>query len=252
MWKLINTEKFFSKLQFQFDPAKEIIKMFKVFLTFALIFAVECARVNVRQCSPNVPTPNWVESDLCTTERCTMFRGQTFVARVNFVPGATFQTLTTDIKANVLGINFPVDVPEGYENICQFLENASCPVTADGNYISQVRAPVGAAFPAISGITVQSKSFGIFNELQVNTNYFYSFDGWRKSCCKLRNHFGWFEINHDWFWSKFFKANFWIFTEIKCDVTFAKNTQNTRKNVVQQFFSISLFFVKSIFCCRWN
>lgn len=131
--------------------------MFKVFVTLALILAVESARVSFKACPNGYPTPEWVESDYCTTAKCTLTRGQTFTARVNFIPREQFSSLQVAIKATLLGLPFPVEIPAGYEDACNFLENTSCPVPANSNNVWGLQAPIATSYPAANGVSMQSK-----------------------------------------------------------------------------------------------
>jgi ML domain len=132
--------------------------MLKIVLTLALIFAVEGARVTFKACPNGYPTPEWVESDFCTDTKCTLTRGQTFTSRVSFTPREQFGSLIVGMKATLLGLPFPVDIPAGYENACNFLEGgASCPVQANTNYIWAMQAPIASSYPAASGVQIQSK-----------------------------------------------------------------------------------------------
>lgn len=130
--------------------------MFKFIVLLAFVFAAEGARVNFRPCAGGLPTPNWVESDYCSGETCTLRRGQTFTARVNFTPREQFARLMVGISATFLGLPFPIDIPAGYENACDFLEGgARCPVVANTEYVWGLQAPIATTYPAANGINMQ-------------------------------------------------------------------------------------------------
>lgn len=162
----IKAEVTLSPTQFRSIPVQTHIEiMLKVVLTLALIFAVESARVNFSACPNGYPTPEWVESDFCTAEKCTLTRGLVFTARVSFTPREQFSSLLVGIKATWLGLPLAIDIPAGYENACDFLEGASCPVQASTNYIWALQTPIASSYPQASGVTMQSKKFEDHQEL---------------------------------------------------------------------------------------
>jgi ML domain len=115
-------------------------------------------RVNFRPCAGGLLAPLWVESDKCTADRCTLTRGQVWTGRAAFVPNETFNTLQVDLKATFLGIVFPIDIPPGYEDACNFLEaGARCPVQPGTQYIWAIQAPVDNSYPAASNVVLQRK-----------------------------------------------------------------------------------------------
>lgn len=132
--------------------------MFKFVVFLALVLAVESARVDFRPCSGGFPTPNWVESDYCTGDTCTLRRGQTFTARVHFTPREQFNEMMVGLEVTFLGLPFPFEIPPGYENACNFLEaGARCPVSANTDYIWGLQAPVADTYPAVNGLNVESE-----------------------------------------------------------------------------------------------
>jgi hypothetical protein len=136
--------------------------MFKFVALLALVLAADAARVNFRPCPGNLPTPNWVESDYCTGDTCTLTRGQTFTARISFTPREQFSALMVGIQATFLGLPFPIAIPQGYENACDFLEaGARCPVQANANYIWALQAPIDASYPAANGLNMEGKRMKI-------------------------------------------------------------------------------------------
>lgn len=130
--------------------------MFKFIVLLAFVFAAEAARVNFSPCPGGLPTPNWVESDYCTGDTCTLRRGQTFTARIEFTPREQFSSLRVAIAATLLGIPFPIEIPAGFEDACDFLEaGARCPVNAGATYIWALQAPIATTYPAVSGLNMQ-------------------------------------------------------------------------------------------------
>jgi hypothetical protein len=130
--------------------------MFKFFILLALAFVAEGNRVNFRPCPGNLPPPNWVESDYCTGDTCSFRRGQIFTARINFTPREQFSALNVNIQATWLGLPFPISIPSGYENACNFLEaGARCPVSSGVTYVWGLQFPVDPSYPATSGINMQ-------------------------------------------------------------------------------------------------
>lgn len=93
------------------------------------------------------------EAGVCTLTRNTLFRGRAFV-----IPQGTFQALTVSLSATLLGINFPLTVPIGFENACDFLEQGNCPVHNNDQVIWALQFPVDPSYPAVGGLIVRSKS----------------------------------------------------------------------------------------------
>jgi hypothetical protein len=130
--------------------------MQKIFVSLLLIAAAESARVNFRACPGGLNPPDWVESNWCTADKCTVTRGQSFSARIGMTLGQSFSVLNVAIKATLLGLPFPIDLPPGYENGCDFLEDGkTCPTQAGGFYVWNAVVPVDPSYPAASGIDLQ-------------------------------------------------------------------------------------------------
>jgi hypothetical protein len=111
---------------------------FKAFLVLAVIAAASAVRVNIRACPGGVPMPLWFESNDCTATRCSLRRGQVFTGRAAVVPARAFSTLLVELRATLFGIPFPLSIPAGYENACNFLEaGATCPVSQGTEYVSR-------------------------------------------------------------------------------------------------------------------
>lgn len=132
---------------------------FKLFITLAFIaLASAGTRVNFRACTGGHPTPLWVESDMCTADLCTLTRGQVWSGRTAFIPQSEFSTLAVDLRASLAGISFPISIPAGYEDACNFLEaGARCPVQANSEYVWAIQAPVDSSYPAAAGVQLQRK-----------------------------------------------------------------------------------------------
>lgn len=125
-------------------------------LLLAISAASAQVRVNFRPCAGGLPTPDWVESTQCTETLCSLQRGQVFQARAHFTPDSVFTTLVVGVSASVFGINFPMTIPDGYENACNFLEaGASCPVSAGGAYVWALQFPVATTYPLVSNLVIQ-------------------------------------------------------------------------------------------------
>ena len=133
--------------------------MFKVLILMVVVAAVSASnRVNFRPCPGGHHVPNWVESDQCPGSICTVRRGQVFTARVHFTLLDTFHQLLVDVAASVFGINFPMSVPPGYENACNFMEGASnCPLFAGEDHVWAAQVPVDSSYPLVNNLVIQSK-----------------------------------------------------------------------------------------------
>lgn len=131
--------------------------MLKFIVTLALIMAVDSARVNFKPCPNGAPQPEWIESDYCTTEKCTLTRGLTFTGRASVIPQEPFSKLIIEITGSLLGLTFPIDIPAGYEDACHFLEGESCPIVPNKNYIWGMQAPIAKTYPAAQGVQMKSK-----------------------------------------------------------------------------------------------
>jgi ML domain len=131
----------------------------KALVLLALIAVASAARVNIRACPGGLPMPLWFESNDCTTTRCTLRRGQVFTGRASVTPAATFNTLMIELRATLFGIPFPLQIPAGYENACNFLEaGMRCPVQPGVNVIWGLQFPVDSSYPAAQGVVIQRKS----------------------------------------------------------------------------------------------
>jgi hypothetical protein len=133
------------------------LKMLRLLVSLILICTVQSARVNFKACAGGYNTPEWIESEWCSTEKCTVTRGQAFQGRVSMTPREDFSRLIVAAKASLLGIPFPIEIPPGYEDGCDWLEGgATCPIRANVNYIWNAMVPVDKSYPAASGVELQS------------------------------------------------------------------------------------------------
>jgi ML domain len=99
--------------------------------------------------------PLWFESNDCTATRCTLRRGQVFTGRAAVNPAQTFNSLMVELRASVFGIPFPLSIPAGYENACNFLEaGATCPVRPGTEYIWAIQFPLDGSYPAASNVVI--------------------------------------------------------------------------------------------------
>lgn len=147
----------FIDLHLQSTSLKMLFKVF--FVVLAAVSLAAAVRVNFRPCPGGHSTPLWVESESCTATRCTLTRGQVWTGRAAFNPAETFNMLGVDLSATFLGIVFPIDIPAGYEDACNFLEaGARCPVQPGSEYVWAIQAPVNSTYPAASNVVLQRKS----------------------------------------------------------------------------------------------
>lgn len=59
--------------------------MFKILWLAAFTFVcVNSERVAFRECPGGHPTPEWIEGESCTAERCVLTRGQTWRGKTQF------------------------------------------------------------------------------------------------------------------------------------------------------------------------
>lgn len=133
--------------------------MLKAVLLLVAIAAVSAQnRVAIRQCANGVQLPEYFESHHCSTTRCTLTRGQVFSGSVHVIPGQQFSALTVSLSATAFGIPFPLQIPSGYENACDFLEQGgSCPVSSGGLYWWGLQFPVASTYPAINNLIITGK-----------------------------------------------------------------------------------------------
>lgn len=132
--------------------------LFKVIVVLVAISAASAVRVNIRQCPGGWHMPEWFESNDCTADRCTLRRNQVFTGRAMVIPKENFSTLLVGIQASLFGINFPMPIPPGYENACDFLEaGATCPVFAGRSYVWSLQTPVDGTMPAAQGVIIRRK-----------------------------------------------------------------------------------------------
>lgn len=133
--------------------------------------------------------PLWFESNDCTATRCSLRRGQVFTGRAAVNPSRAFSTLLVELKATLFGIPFPLSIPAGYENACNFLEaGATCPVQAGTEYVWGLQFPIDASYPAAAGVVITSKfPFPFSVNLKVSTaNVCYSRSRRRRWPSRLR------------------------------------------------------------------
>ena len=143
----------------------------KALIILAAIAVASAARVNLRACPGGVPMPAWFESNDCTTTKCTLRRGQVFTGRAQVTAAATFSTLVIQLRASLFGIPFPLEIPAGYENACNFLEaGATCPVQSGQTVVWALQFPVASNYPAAQGVVIQSELNKFLLLLKVNLN----------------------------------------------------------------------------------
>lgn len=132
----------------------------KVLVSLAIILAFHCVsgnRLIFTPCAGGHPTPEWVESDMCSGDLCSFPRGQYWVGKSHFIARDVFHTLMVEISITFLGIPVNIDIPEPYNNSCNFLfPGQSCPTAVNGEYTWDMLAPIDESFP--SGVTVPMRS----------------------------------------------------------------------------------------------
>lgn len=100
--------------------------------------------------------PEFFESAHCTPDLCTLVRGQPFGGRAAIYPLERFDILTIFLRTTVFGVNFPMPIPDGYDDACKFLEGgASCPITPFNRYVWAVEFPVDLMYPPVNNLVVQ-------------------------------------------------------------------------------------------------
>lgn len=111
---------------------------------------------------------------LCTLTRNTTFRGRALVILQD-----NFHELNVGLQATLLGINFPITVPVGFESACDFLEGGyRCPVHTGDHRIWALQFPVEPHYPAVGGLRVRSKPWYSWIKLHKLRNARYS-QRWR-------------------------------------------------------------------------
>lgn len=75
--------------------------------------------------------PDFVESGMCSTTKCTFNPGSTFTARAGLTAKGNFTNLSASVRVKKLFFWFDVDLPASVADVCKSLEaEAKCPIKA--------------------------------------------------------------------------------------------------------------------------
>ncbi|XP_053671887.1 uncharacterized protein LOC128722090 [Anopheles nili] len=124
--------------------------MFKSIVAVVLLFSAVAQGLEVIQCSNNRPTPQEVIIPGCSSLPCSVPNQSDFNFSVRFAPTFPTNSLTVDVRASLLGLFLPYEVPESLRNGCNNI-NTSCPLTAGQSVTLTGNAPVEAP---LTGVTV--------------------------------------------------------------------------------------------------
>lgn len=151
--------------------------MFKIAVLLTVVVAVFTNDVNFVPCPGGYHVPTRVWSDMCTPNMCTLRRGQTFRARAYVTPLERFDELIVNVTAVAAGFPFPIEIPPGYEDACDFLGNeATCPVFPGENHVWELKFPVDPTQLLAPMINVRRKfNFDDLNKHFINYLIIYSF-----------------------------------------------------------------------------
>lgn len=132
----------------------------KACVLLVLVAAVSAQNVvTTRPCAGGVPQPVLFTSDECTAAGvCTLRRNQVFTGEATFDVVDQVISAEVVIQATLLGLNFPMPIPEGYETVCNFLLGGStCPLAPGSRHIWGIQFPIQNILPAVSGVNIESK-----------------------------------------------------------------------------------------------
>uniref|UniRef100_A0A182KBS6 MD-2-related lipid-recognition domain-containing protein n=1 Tax=Anopheles christyi TaxID=43041 RepID=A0A182KBS6_9DIPT len=135
---------------FCFLSSAVIVAMFKQIVAVVLLFGAVAQGLEIIQCSNNRPTPQEVTVPGCASLPCSVPNQSDFNFSVRFAPTFPTNTLTVDVRASLLGLFLPYEVPEHLRNGCNNI-NTSCPLPAGQSVTLTGNAPVEAP---LTGVTV--------------------------------------------------------------------------------------------------
>uniref|UniRef100_A0A182XW59 MD-2-related lipid-recognition domain-containing protein n=1 Tax=Anopheles stephensi TaxID=30069 RepID=A0A182XW59_ANOST len=125
-------------------------EMFKQVVAVVLLFSAVVQGLQTIQCSNNRPGPQEVIIPGCSSLPCSVPNQSDFNFSVRFAPTFPTNTLTVDVRASLLGLFLPYEVPEHLRNGCNNI-NQSCPLSAGQSVTLTGNAPVEAP---LTGVTV--------------------------------------------------------------------------------------------------
>uniref|UniRef100_A0A182PSP0 MD-2-related lipid-recognition domain-containing protein n=1 Tax=Anopheles epiroticus TaxID=199890 RepID=A0A182PSP0_9DIPT len=132
------------------SSANIVAVMFKQIVAVVLLFGAVAQGLEIIQCSNNRPTPQEVTVPGCNSLPCSVPNQSDFNFSVRFAPTFPTSTLTVDVRASLLGLFLPYEVPDHLRNGCNNI-NASCPLVAGQSVTLTGTAPVEAP---LTGVTV--------------------------------------------------------------------------------------------------
>uniref|UniRef100_A0A182JJH2 MD-2-related lipid-recognition domain-containing protein n=1 Tax=Anopheles atroparvus TaxID=41427 RepID=A0A182JJH2_ANOAO len=124
--------------------------MLKQTVALVLVFSAVAQGLQVLQCSNNRPAPQEVVIPGCTNLPCPVPNQSDFNFSVRFAPSFPTNSLTVDVRASLLGLFLPYEVPDHLRNGCNNIDT-SCPLTAGQSVTLSGNAPVEAP---LTGVTV--------------------------------------------------------------------------------------------------
>ncbi|XP_058117074.1 mite group 2 allergen Lep d 2-like [Anopheles ziemanni] len=124
--------------------------MMKQVAALVLVFSAVAQGLQVLQCSDNRPGPQEVIIPGCSNLPCQVPNRSDFNFSVRFAPTFPTSSLTVDVRASLLGLFLPYEVPENLRNGCNNIDT-SCPLTAGQSVTLTGNAPVEAP---LTGVTV--------------------------------------------------------------------------------------------------
>ncbi|XP_035778327.1 uncharacterized protein LOC118459236 [Anopheles albimanus] len=124
--------------------------MLRQAVVLVVVFAAVTHGLQVIQCSNNRPLPDEVIIPGCGSLPCSVPNQSDFNFSVRFAPTFPTSSLTVDVRASLLGLFLPYEVPEHLRNGCNNI-NTSCPLAAGQSVTLTGNAPVEAP---LTGVTV--------------------------------------------------------------------------------------------------
>lgn len=131
---------------------------FKTLIILAVVAAASANFVDFRRCRDGSNPPDTFFSTDCTAAGlCTIRRNSEFRGQATFRPLSAVSSATVKVAASFFGVNLPMEIPAGFDSLCDHLSGSSCPLSAGVSYSWAVVFPVEDTLPIVSGVVIESK-----------------------------------------------------------------------------------------------
>uniref|UniRef100_A0A1A9X415 MD-2-related lipid-recognition domain-containing protein n=1 Tax=Glossina brevipalpis TaxID=37001 RepID=A0A1A9X415_9MUSC len=106
---------------------------------------------NVTHCHNGAPLPLSVNIEGCDEPPCDVFKNETAIMRIHFVSTKNnIRSLTTQVKAKVIGLTVPYPLPDKVADVCSnLMYGAICPIYKTEDVVYQFNFFVENIFPEI-------------------------------------------------------------------------------------------------------